>query len=188
MSEVFSSLKPQDVLVACRLCVVGAATQAELADCLRMSASTVWKSKKRLRQLRFFDSAADDAPIDPYKLYGLLVYAAPMFFPAQKVGVVRGIPTGIHSPLFKERFAGTSLPTVWPYGRGKEVGDGFLPIYPSVPSACSLDSELYEAMAAAEIMRLGKQREREAAEKYLWEKLGLTDRGYKRFGQEKETP
>lgn len=189
MSETHSPLKPQDVLVACRLCVGGVATQSELAEKLRMSSSTVWKSRRRLRQLRFFESAAEDSKIDPYKIFGLFVYGVPMFFPVQRIGVVRGMPTSVHSPLFKERFAGSSLATVWPYGRGKEVGDGLLPIYPSVPSACSLDPVLYEVMAAAEILRVGKQREREAAEKYLWEKLGLEDKGYARkfIPSDKET-
>ena len=150
----------------------GVATQAVLADRLRMSSSTVWKSLKRLRQANFFANDDQDAKIDPRKLFGLLVYGVPMFFVARKTAVVRGIPTGVHSPLWKERF-GVGITTVWPYGRGKEVGEGLLPIYPSVPSACALDAALYEVMATVEILRVGKARERRVAENYLKEKLKI---------------
>ena len=165
-TSVFS-LKPQDVLVACRLCVGGVATQAVLADRLRMSSSTVWKSLQRLKRAKFFT----DNKIDRRKLFDLLVHGVPMFFAARKTSLVRGIPTGTHSPLWKDRFGSVGLPMVWPYGRGKEVGEGLKPIYPSVPSACALDDDLYEVMATVEILRVGLSREREAAEKYLREKL-----------------
>lgn len=171
------TLKSQDVLVACCLRVKGTATQAQLAEKLRMSASTVWHSLQRLKQLNFFSTAASNAEIDKYKLYDLLVRGVPMFFAAQRTGIVRGIPTGIYSPVFRERFAGLGVGTgvvqVWPYGRGKEVGEGLVPIYPSLPSACTADESLYEVMAAAGIMRVGKAREREAAAVWLGKKLGV---------------
>jgi DNA-binding Lrp family transcriptional regulator len=181
VSETPTALKPQDVLVACRLCVGGPATQAVLADRLRMSGSTVWKARRRLRQAGFFAGAAEDAGIDPRRLFDLLARGVPMFYPARKTGLVRGVPTGIYSPLFRDRFAGTGagagadagVATVWPYGRGKEVGEGLVPLYPSVPSACVLDLALYEVMAAAEVLRVGRARERAAAEKYLRERLGV---------------
>jgi hypothetical protein len=163
------------------LAVGGHAAQSVLATCLRMSGSTVWKSLRRLRQLNFFESAAADSSIDKYKLFNLLVHGVPLFFTAQTTSQVRGIPTGIFSPLFRERFTSFGDPVlVWPYGRGKElrseVGDGLIPIYPSIPSACALDPTLYEVMAAVEILRMGRRREQEAAENYLREKLKIVEK------------
>ena len=140
-----------------------------------MSSSTVWKSLQRLKQAKFFENADPNAKIDARKLFGLLAYGVPMFFTAQKTAMVRGIPTGVHSPLWKKRFGGAGVATVWPYGRGKEVGEGLVPIYPSVPSACVLDSTLYEVMATLEILRVGKTRERRVAENYLREKLKIEE-------------
>ena len=103
-----------------------------------------------------------------------------IYFP-KRIEVVRGIPTSIFSPLFRGRFAkenqkpegrgpegrGPEILLVWPYSKGKETGEGLLPLYPTIPIACSQDPELYQLMAAIDVLRVGRVREREAAVAYL---------------------
>ena len=54
--------------------------------------------------------------------------------------------------------------TVWPYSKGKEMGEGLLPIYPSI---------LYQMMSTIEILRSGKTREIAVATTYLANLLGV---------------
>ena len=60
---------------------------------------------------------------------------------------------------------------MWPYSRGRETGEGLVPLYPSLPLACSRDPELYQLMAAIDVLRVGRVREKDAAATYLEELL-----------------
>lgn len=173
-----STLKPQDVIVACYLAVSEKAgspcpTHAQLGQALRMSPSTVFGSLKNLRLAKL--AASDDAGtrVAPQKFLDFLVYGATSIYFPVKVGIVRGIPTAAFSPAFRERFSRASdVPTVWPYSKGKEEGEGLVPIYPSVPVACSQDPALYQVVSSIEVLRVGRARERAAAVTYLEDFLG----------------
>ena len=153
-----------------------ARTQAALASVLQMSQSTVWKSLRRLKLAKIYSEgvARGAGKVDARRLLDVLVHGLPAIYYPQKVGFVRGVPTGIFSPLFRERFATErDAVLVWPYSKGKVVGEGLVPTYPSIPAACSRDADLCQVMAAVEILRTGKVRERAAAEKYLAERFGV---------------
>ena len=165
------TLKPQDVLAACRLVLAppggGGVTQRSLAADLHVSLSTVHSALKNLRGAGLVRGSGPYV-VDRAKLFDFLVHGVPVVYQAVRTEVVRGVATGIFSPHFRERFAvGKLVTTVWPYGKGKEVGEGLVPLYPTVPLVCSRDSELYQLLAAVDVLRVGKARERAAAVTYL---------------------
>jgi hypothetical protein len=164
------TLKPQDVFVASLLAIAGktSATHEWLAKTLHLSSSTVFESLKRCRHAKLVTGTEHGVKIVPQRLYDFLVHAVPVLYYPRRVAPVRGIATAVFSPLFRDRFTKSGdLVMVWPYSKGKELGEGLLPIYPSIPIACSQNPALYELMAAIEVLRVGKVREKAAAVSYL---------------------
>lgn len=173
-------LKPQDVLVACQLAILGdkIPTQSLLGETLRLSPSTVFESVKSLRKAKLVLSSGKDLKVDIKRLLLFLVHGVPVVFYPQKTEIVRGTATGIYSSNFRSRFASEKdVPMVWPYARGKETGEGLRPLYPSIPMACANNPALYNVMTTIDILRTGKVREREAAVSYLERLLGASIEG-----------
>ena len=164
------SIKPQDVLVACQLAILGNKTQthAWLSETLHLSSSTVFASLKSLKLAKLVTASGAGPKVVGQKLLEFLVYGVPTIYYPQKTEVVRGVATAVFSPHFRERFTtDKDLPVVWPYSKGKETGEGLVPLYPSIPIACSKSLDLYQLMATIEILRIGKAREKDAAISYL---------------------
>jgi hypothetical protein len=170
-----ANLKPQDVLVACHLALLAGEwpTHAVLGVALHLSSSTVFASLKNLRASRLVVGA--EPAVDKPRLLSFLVYGVPSVFFPRKTHIMRGTPTGIFSPAFRDRFTRPGdVPVVWPYARGKEEGEGLLPLYPTVASACSKNPGLYQLMAAVDVLRSGRSREREAAVRYVERAFNVT--------------
>jgi len=164
------ALKPQDVLVACQLAILGdkIPTQAWLGETLRLSPSTVFESMKSLRKAKLLLSSEKSIKVDLKRLLLFLIHGVPVVYYPQKTEIVRGIATGIFSSTFRSRFTGDKdVPTVWPYTKGKETGEGLVPLYPSIPMACSNNSALCDVMSTIEVLRIGRAREKEAAISHL---------------------
>ena len=169
-----ATLKPQDVFLACRLALVRGdwPTHAELADQLHLSTSTVHASLKNLRAAKLVSGA--DPVLDRGRLLSFLVHGVPVLYFPRRVHVLKGMPTGIFSPIFRDRFTQPGdVPVVWPYARGKEEGEGLLPLYPSCAAACARDEQLYLLMATVDVLRVGRSRERDAAVRYVERVFGV---------------
>lgn len=178
MPERTETLKPQDVFVACQLAIWEGDkwTYAQLADRLHLSTSGVFDALARCRQAKLVASTNQGAKVVNQRLFEYLVHGVPTSFYPRKIEVVRGIATAIFSPLFRARFTKDGdLPVVWPYSKGKDTGEGLLPLYPTIPIACSQNQNLYNIMSAVDILRVGKARERDAAVTYLETLLGIEE-------------
>jgi hypothetical protein len=173
------ALKPQDVFVACQLAIWEGDkwTYAELAERLHLSTSGVFEALGRCRQAKLVATTNQGARVVGQRLFDYLVHGVPTTFYPRKIEVVRGIPTSIYSPIYRDRFARNDkeLPVVWPYSKGKEMGEGLLPLYPTIPIACSQNAGLYNLMATVDVLRIGKSRERDAAVSYLESILGVDE-------------
>lgn len=74
--------------------------------------------------------------------------------------MARGIPTAFAAaPLKKLLISGGQYIYVWPYAKGKEMGQSVEPLFKSVPEAVQHDDHLYEYLALVDAIRLGHQRE-----------------------------
>lgn len=164
------ALKPQDIFVAAQLSLTEdkQPSHAVLALALHLSPSTVYESLKRLRQAKLTSPSESGAKVARGKFLEFLIHAVPTLYFPRKIEVVRGMPTAMWAPQFRDKLApAKDIASVWPYTKGKELGEGLIPIYPTVPLACSQNMELYQFMGAIEVLRIGKTREKDVATTYL---------------------
>ena len=174
------NLKPQDIVVALKLCAYRNPRPpiSILANELSLSPSEVHGAIGRLRGSRLMHGPAlRDRPnllaLEEFLLHGLK-YA----FPAEHSEVTRGVPTSYAAaPLKNEIASSNDLPPVWPWPEGDTRGIGLEPLYKKVPQAALRDRDLYELLALVDAVRDGRARERKIAER------DLVDRLRKRHGQ-----
>jgi hypothetical protein len=110
----------------------------------------------------------DDKQVRRQALRDFLVHGLPSVFPAKTKEVTRGIPTAWAASGSEDRLvAGDSLPPVWPDPEGQTRGVAVKPLYRSVPHAARRDPQLHRLLAAVDSLRLGRARERQAAEEAI---------------------
>ena len=164
-------LKPQDLVVALKIAMLGAVvpTFARLSQDLCMSASEAYAAAKRGLASRLLEQEAGALRANRLALQEFVLHGLPYAFPATQGPVSRGMPTGASAPILSARFdqAGSGqaqhLPWVWPDEQGEVRGITICPLYPNVPAACRSDPKLYDMLAALDALRAGAAREREAA-------------------------
>jgi hypothetical protein len=157
-------LKPQDILLMMKLISEPGLSQMDLARKLQLSQAEVSHGLKRLKGshlLNIEGTIIKEAAIE------LLVHAVKYFYPAQLGAPSLGIPTAHANPDFKYVKNNKGESYVWPYAEGKAKGIALIPIYPSLPYACSGDKILYRIASLVEMIRAGRARERNIAEDEL---------------------
>lgn len=157
-------LKPQDILLMMKLLSEPGLSQTELAKRLLLSQAEVSHGLKRLKGSRLLNiegNVIKEAAIE------LLIHAVKYFYPAQLGAPSLGIPTAHANPEFKFVKYKDSESYVWPYAEGKSKGISLMPIYHSLPYACSEDKVLYKMASLVEMIRAGRARERKIAENEL---------------------
>src|SRR5208283_4755380 len=170
------ALRPQDVVVLLKLVVADSSglTYAAIAESLGMSLSEVHGSLDRALEsgLARKEGRAPARPI-PAALKEFLVHGLRYAFPARVGGPARGIPTAHAAPPLKTQLAPSDEPPpVWPDPKGTVRGMELAPLYRSVPGAAKRDAKLYELLALADALRIGRARERKLAEAELGIRLG----------------
>jgi DNA-binding Lrp family transcriptional regulator len=165
--------KPQDVLVALKLCIEGARqSYADLGQELGMSASEVHAAVRRLGEARLVDPETREVRREA--LRNFLVHGVPHAFPASPREVTRGMPTAWAAPVLSGKIsASEQMPPVWPDPDGKVQGTAVQPLYSSVPHAARRDPALYDLLALVDALRIGRARERSLAEKEINHLLNL---------------
>lgn len=105
-------------------------------------------------------------------LYNFIVHGLKFVFPAKPGPMTRGIPTAFAATPLKNLLvsAGTYI-CVWPYAKGKDIGQSVEPLFRSVPQAVQRDDRLHEYLALIDAVRLGNQREAGLAAERLSERL-----------------
>jgi len=105
-------------------------------------------------------------------LYNFAVHGLKFVFPAKPGAMTRGIPTAFAAaPLKNLLISAGEYIYVWPYAKGKDMGQAVDPLFKSVPQAIQKDERLYEYLALIDALRLGNQREAGLAAERLSERL-----------------
>jgi hypothetical protein len=105
-------------------------------------------------------------------LYNFIVHGLKFVFPASPGAMTRGIPTAFAAAPLTNLLISAGLYTyVWPYAKGKDMGQSVEPLFRSVPQAAQKDDRLYEYLALVDAVRLGNQRETGLAAERLSERL-----------------
>jgi len=140
---------------------------SRLAEELGMSPSEVHAGVKRLNSAGLL---VDREPVQQ-ALCNFVVHGLRHVFIAERGGLTRGIPTAYAArPLSEIIVASDDPPPVWPDPEGDVKGEAISPLYTSVPKAVRQDAELGELLALVDGIRIGRARERTAAERLFRER------------------
>ena len=171
MYNITMMLKPQDIVVALKLC--GYAPNARpsygaIATELKMSASEIHSAVQRLKSSRLLHGSEMNEKPNLSALEEFLIHGVKYAFPATRGGLTRGMPTSYAAkPLCRLIKAGSEPVPVWADPSGTMRGIALVPLYKTVPEAAKRDSLLYERLALIDAIRDGRARERNLAEKEL---------------------
>lgn len=162
-------LQPLDVLVALKLAVNDRQyTQAKLAAELDVSPSQVNRALRSGVDSGLLEEGTmhvHGAALNEFLLHGVR-YA----FPGRVGSITRGMATAHAAPPLNRRIR-SGEPLVWPDASGDARGQSLEPLYRNAVSASRKDSELYEALALLDAIRVGRARERQIASKLLSERI-----------------
>ena len=73
--------------------------------------------------------------------------------------MVRGLATAHAAPPLNNIISAQSDLFVWPTAKGTTRGQSIMPLYKTVPEAAIKDTKLYELLALADAIRVGRARE-----------------------------
>lgn len=158
-------IRPQDVLVACKLLTLGLEwTYDGLAGGLYLSRSEAHASVCRCQSAGIVvgGGRCSTPRVRRRKLLDLLL-AVPQVFVADLGPVGDGLPTAESAGVLDGRFEPTgrirlAWPTTLPNVRLSELlveGQLVSPLYPTATLACAADDRLYEILALVDVLRVG---------------------------------
>jgi len=163
-------IKGQDMVVLASL-MGGEAwnAYAELGKRARLSVSETHAAVKRLMASGLVNS---DRRLIRRNVMEFLVHGLRYMFPFKAVGrLAKGMPTAYAAPVAEGEFVSTGLMPVWSCEDGKVYGQAFEPIYATAPEAAGQDADVYDRLALFDMLRGGRLRERNFAERKLREVL-----------------
>lgn len=164
-------LKPQDVALLVKILLqksVGDWRQVDLAMNLCLSQGEIAKALARLKKA----GLVVDKRVNRTAALEFIIHAVKYVFPIELGSLAMGVPTAISAPSHKDYVVknGDDI-YVWPLLKGSTRGQVIVPLYPKLAEAALKDNEFYEMMSAVEILRMGRARERKAAEQFLERKI-----------------
>lgn len=165
-------VKGQDIVVLAVLMESGMSKSAyaELGKVACISASEAHAAVKRLQESMLLN--AERLPIRR-NVGEFLVHGLRYSFPIRSARrLVKGIPTAYAAPVAAEAFASTGVLPVWENPNGSVYGQAVEPIYQTAPEAANGDRRLYDRLALIDMLRGGRLRERQFAERKFKEILG----------------
>ena len=166
-------MRPHDVVILLKIISFGKDTPYLLKDLsiqLGISSSEVSES---INRSVLGGLIADDKKTPMRKaIYDFLIYGLPHVFPQQPGPMVPGIPTAHSAPPLDKEFKGSEL-FVWQDAKGEVRGQKIEPFHPGQINAAKQDPKLYELLALADALRVGRARERNMAEIELKKRILL---------------
>jgi hypothetical protein len=164
------SLRPGDVAVALRLAQSPGERYEPLASALGVSLSAAHRAVRRLEAAGLLLPSGRKA--NRSALLDFLVHGVRYAFPAHLGAEARGVPTAGGLSEFEGQMPRGSG-AVWPSADGRARGPSLVPLYGGAPAAAVRDARLHRALALVDALRVGRARERSAAERMLKSELGL---------------
>lgn len=163
-------MKPQDVIILFKILILGGNewSQSMLSAQLGISQSEISESIKRSKYAGLISIL--DNSVNKKAFFEFIIYGLKYVFPQKPGPIVRGMPTAHSAPFLQSEFLSEDH-YVWPSGKGHARGQAIIPLYRSVPGAAEIDLSLYEYLALADILRVGRVREKEMAIELLEEKI-----------------
>lgn len=166
-----NGMRPQDVVILLWMSKQGNQPwkYADAAGMLKISQSEVAEALHRNLQAKLVDPTKKK--VHKAALMEFLVHGLKYVFPAQPGALVRGIPTAHAARPLVDHIVAEHDIFVWPSPIGNMRGQAVTPLYDSVLKAIRTDPELYELLALADAMRVGRVHEQKIAEELLRERV-----------------
>lgn len=163
----YHSMRPQDIVILLKMTTDSKQVwlNAKLAESLKISPSEISGALERCRVAKLVDHSKRRVNIKALEEF--IIHGLKYVFPVEPQGMVRGIPTAFSASPIREKISQGREKYVWPYVRGTERGQLIEPLYSTIPDAVVNDPELYELLAIADTLRIGKVREIEVAKEEL---------------------
>lgn len=174
-----SSMKPQDVMVACKLLTIGEERWSfgRLSKSLGLSMGAAHNAVAHLLAAGLVVEKEGKAIPSRKKLLDFLLFGVPSVFYPVKGGLLRGMPTAASAPPLLALCQPREVPVVWPVANGRVTGETLVPIYETVPRAAAADPHLYEYLVLLDGLRVGKAKERKIAAEVLEQKIMAAELG-----------
>ena len=155
-------MRPQDIVILLKIIAKGNSSwySKDLASELHLSASELTESLNRSQQVGLLDPSKKKVMVNAFMDF--LLFGLRYVYPAQAGSIVRGMLTSHAAPVLAKIFKSDEK-YVWADVEGTERGQAIEPLYPTVPKAAKLDTNLYELLALTDVFRVGKTREIKAA-------------------------
>lgn len=158
---------------------MGGWTYATLAEAISMSISQVHGAIGNLLESRLLIGKGLKASVDRKVFLNFIIHGARYAYPAVAGPVTRGFATGVHCKAFD---AGNlivfppsdgkgEMPHVWPSPKGNVRGPSLAPLCEAAVEAALKHPHLNAALAAFDVLRLGKSREVEVAVHFFQKSL-----------------
>lgn len=137
---------------------------------LGMSASEFHAAVHRLGSSGLIDLSDRKIRVKP--MLDFLCSGIRYVFPAQPGAIRQGMPTSYAAPPLDALLASNDkMGPVWPDAMGSKLGYAIEPLHPSAPQASRTDPNFYEILALIDVLREGRPRERQLAEKELRDRV-----------------
>jgi hypothetical protein len=153
-----NGMRPQDIVILLKIIAFGSKTWRlkDLAKELFISASEVSESLNRSYLAGLVDY--DKKKVNRQSLMEFLQYGLPYVFPQQPGAMTNGMPTAHAHPFMRQYFQSDTI-YVWPELHGKVRGLTIEPFYNKQAEAAKQDDTLYQLIALADVIRVGRRRE-----------------------------
>jgi hypothetical protein len=165
-----NGIRPQDLVILLKIAALGQKSwlMKELASELGISPSEVSESLHRSVLAGFV--AEDKRSLQKGAIMEFMIHGLKYTFPTRPGGESRGVPTAYSLPNLIPML-GHATHLVWPHPNGTMRGHSIEPLIASQADACLQDPNLHVLLALADIFRIGRIRETEAAKIRLKEAL-----------------
>jgi hypothetical protein len=152
------AIRPQDVVVLLKIISFERSGKSwmkkDLADSLNIANSEITNVFDRLKYTGLIMPGANR--VQRLTFYEYVVYGLKATFPPFVGAETRGLVTA-SSAIPESNISGSDY--VWPYANGKTKGTSIVPLYAEIVHACENDNQLYLALSACEMLRVGRVRE-----------------------------
>jgi hypothetical protein len=159
-----NGMRPQDIVILLKIASKGSNVwlMKDLARELRISASEISDSFSRSMYAGLLSS--DKKQLMKSALLEFLEHGLKYVFPQQPGAIVKGIVTAHSAPPLTDEIQSSDV-------KGNVRGQAVQPLHPNVPAACLEDKNLYELLALADALRIGRKREKSLAIEELKKRL-----------------
>lgn len=163
-------MRPQDVLILLKMVSLDSSgfLLKDLSHQLSISPSEVTESVNRSVLAGLI--AEDKKTVMRKALTEFLVHGLPYVFPQKPGAVAAGLPTAHSAPPLNKHFKSSEL-YVWADPKGVVRGQLIEPFHSGQTLAARQDKKLYELLALADAIRVGKAREKKLAEEELRKRM-----------------